>query len=61
MSSVRERFLQQAGEARALAEAANPVLRDDFLRIAESWELLANSLEDAPGTREASAAPAHRG
>jgi hypothetical protein len=61
MSAERERYLQRAGEARALADTANPALRDDFLRIAESWEMLARSLEDGADNRRVGTSPALRG
>jgi hypothetical protein len=45
MPAVREHYLQQARKARELAESVSPCLRDDILRVAENWEMLARHRE----------------
>jgi hypothetical protein len=46
VTQVREHYLAQAKRARALADTVAPALRDDFLRVAENWEMLARHREE---------------
>ena len=55
MPAVREHYLQQAKKARELADSVTPTLREDFIRVAENWEMLARHREEkgrsTPGGR----------
>jgi hypothetical protein len=46
MNQAREHYLEQAKRARELADTVAPALRDDFLRVAENWEMLARHHEE---------------
>jgi hypothetical protein len=46
MESECECYLRRAAEARWLADVSNPILKRDFLRIAESWEMVARAVSE---------------